>query len=45
MLVRLRVELADHATEGFFPSDREHAYFRWDLTGRWRHLIEGTRSR
>lgn len=38
------VELADHETAGLFPGEREHAYFRWNLTREWIHLIEATRS-
>src|SRR5262249_55604381 len=39
-----RGELVDHDTDGFFPPEKPHAYFSWELTaGRW-HLIEATRS-
>lgn len=38
------IELADHDTAGFFPPDREHAYFYWQLTPEWIHLIEATHS-
>lgn len=34
------VELEDHFTEGFFPPDLPHAYFRWELTPGQHHLIE-----
>ena len=34
-------ELFDHLTEGFFPPNRQHSYFSWQLTpGHW-HLVEG----
>lgn len=38
-------ELFDHFSTGFFPTQTEHAYFKWQLTpGHW-HLIEGARQR
>jgi len=37
-------ELLDHLTEGFFPSDRPHAYFSWPLMPGVHHLIEATRA-
>ncbi len=38
------VELGDHDTQGFFPAESPHAYFCWDLTPKWAHLIEATHS-
>ena len=34
--------LLDHLTAGFFPADRPHAYFSWQLLPGIHHLIEGT---
>jgi hypothetical protein len=36
----LPVELEDHFTEGFFPPELPHAYFRWELAPGHHHLIE-----
>lgn len=35
-------ELLDHLTAGFFPEDRPHAYFSWQLMPGVFHLIEAT---
>jgi hypothetical protein len=35
-------ELLDHLTAGFFPAERPHAYFSWQLMPGWFHLIEAT---
>lgn len=35
-----RVELQDHATEGFFPHELPHAYLRWELEPGQHHLME-----
>jgi hypothetical protein len=35
-------ELLDHLTAGFFPAERPHAYFSWELMPRVFHLIEAT---
>jgi len=35
-------ELLDHLTEGFFPPEREYAYFSWPLMPGAFHLIEAT---
>ncbi len=35
-------ELLDHLTGGFFPADRPHAYFSWELMPGVFHLIEAT---
>ena len=35
-------ELLDHLTGGFFPAERPHAYFSWQLMPGWFHLIEAT---
>jgi hypothetical protein len=40
----LPAELLDHLTEGFFPTDLEHAYFSWELDPGLFHLIEAVRS-
>jgi hypothetical protein len=37
-----RDELLDHLTEGFFPAERPHAYFSWELMPGVFHLIEAT---
>jgi hypothetical protein len=37
--------LLDHLTDGFFPPDRPHAYFSWQLMPGIFHLIEGTSRR
>jgi hypothetical protein len=34
--------LLDHLTEGFFPPDRPHAYFSWELMPGTFHLVEAT---
>jgi hypothetical protein len=34
--------LLDHLTEGFFPAERPHAYFSWELLPGTFHLIEAT---
>jgi hypothetical protein len=34
--------LLDHLTAGFFPSERPHAYFAWQLMPGIHHLIEAT---
>jgi len=39
-----RRELLDHLTEGFFPSERSHSYFSWQLLPGTFHLIEATRG-
>jgi hypothetical protein len=36
----LVVELDDHYTEGFFPADLPHSYFRWEFEPGQFHLIE-----
>jgi hypothetical protein len=33
-------ELHDHLTEGFFPAEAPHTYFRWEIQPRSYHLIE-----
>jgi len=38
------VELHDHFTDGFFPPELPHAYFRWDLAPGHHHLIEAVAS-
>jgi hypothetical protein len=37
--------LLDHLTAGFFPPDRPHGYFSWQLMPGIHHLIEGTARR
>jgi hypothetical protein len=37
-----RDELLDHLPEGFFPAERPHAYFSWELMPGVFHLIEAT---
>jgi hypothetical protein len=37
-------ELLDHLTEGFFPAERPHSYFSWQLLPGTFHLIEATRG-
>ncbi len=37
-------ELFDHRSDGFFPSDRPHAYFSWPIDRRRFHLIEAVAS-
>jgi hypothetical protein len=37
--------LVDHLTAGFFPPDRPHAYFSWQLLPGVFHLIEATARR
>jgi len=37
-----RAPLLDHLTEGFFPAERPHAYFSWELLPGTFHLIEAT---
>jgi hypothetical protein len=37
-----RDELLDHLTEGFFPAERPHAYFSWELMPGVFHLIAAT---
>jgi hypothetical protein len=39
-----RRELLDHLTAGFFPADRRHDYFKWELLPGLFHLVEATRS-
>jgi hypothetical protein len=34
------VELTDHGTQGFFPADLPHSYFRWHFEPSYFHLIE-----
>jgi hypothetical protein len=34
--------LLDHLTAGFFPPDRPHAYFSWELMPGTFHLVEAT---
>lgn len=36
--------LLDHLTQGFFPEDRPHHYFSWELMPGTFHLIEAVRS-
>jgi hypothetical protein len=38
------VELEDHCTDGFFPPELPHAYFRWELSPGQHHLIEAVAS-
>src|SRR5690606_2781543 len=38
------VELNDHFTDGFFPPELPHAYFRWELAPGHHHLIEAVAS-
>jgi hypothetical protein len=40
-----RRELLDHLTGGFFPAEREHHYFKWQLLPGQFHLVEATRAR
>jgi hypothetical protein len=37
--------LLDHLTADFFPPDRPHAYFSWEISPRTFHLIEATARR
>ena len=37
-------ELLDHLTAGYFPAERPHAYFSWQLMPGVFHLIEATRG-
>lgn len=37
--------LLDHGTEGFFPEDLPHLYFRWELEPGMFHLIEAVRDK
>ncbi|MET0411119.1 MAG: hypothetical protein ABW217_07470 [Polyangiaceae bacterium] len=37
-------ELHDHLTEGFFPAEAPHTYFRWQLDPTSYHLIEAVAS-
>jgi hypothetical protein len=37
-------ELHDHLTEGFFPAEAPHTYFRWQLDPGSYHLIEAVAS-
>jgi hypothetical protein len=39
------VELFDHQSDGFFPSDAPHVYFNWQIERERWHLIEGVSSR
>ena len=39
------VELFDHQSDGFFPSELPHAYFDWQIDGSRHHLIEAVKSR
>jgi hypothetical protein len=36
-----QVELFDHQSDGFFPSDLPHTYFHWRIDRTRHHLIEG----
>lgn len=36
-----QVTLFDHASDGIFSSDLPHAYFSWELTPGYVHLLEG----
>ena len=38
------LELLDHLTDGFFPTNLSHAYFVWELSPGLFHLIEGVCS-
>lgn len=38
------VELFDHQSDGFFPSDSPHTYFNWRIDRERYHLIEGVMS-
>jgi hypothetical protein len=38
------VELFDHQSDGFFPSDSPHTYFSWRIDRERYHLIEGVMS-
>jgi hypothetical protein len=38
------VELFDHRSDGFFPSQLPHHYFTWQIDRRRYHLIEGVAS-
>jgi len=39
-----RVELFDHQSDGFFPSQLAHTYFHWQIDAARHHLIEGVMS-
>ena len=39
-----KIELFDHQSEGFFPSNRAHTYFHWQIDRARHHLIEGVMS-
>jgi len=38
------VELFDHQSDGFFPSQLPHTYFHWQIERTRHHLIEGVTS-
>ncbi|MEI9936343.1 MAG: hypothetical protein WDO69_03880 [Pseudomonadota bacterium] len=38
------VELFDHQSDGFFPTDLAHTYFHWPIDRARHHLIEGVMS-
>ncbi|HEY0463237.1 MAG TPA: hypothetical protein VGC79_03465 [Polyangiaceae bacterium] len=41
----LNVELFDHQSDGFFPTELAHSYFHWQIDGARHHLIEGVMGR
>jgi hypothetical protein len=41
---KANVELFDHQSDGFFPTELPHSYFHWRIDGAQHHLIEGVMS-